>query len=201
MNYTDYIHYRDNFKLTPFPKRITEHSRIFIKETLGKISVALQTFLNTLSNNNLKVNPKKINHVITGGLSLLAIGISLYWLMLMLQIPSSSVVTMDAKSTVQVSNQNTVSAFALFGEKPLAAQNIFLRGIVITSKSSAGTLDGFTIFEVNGKPTNAIAIGEGLGNGLTLKSIKPESATLIYQGQEMEFILSKDKPTTPATKK
>jgi hypothetical protein len=56
---------------------------------------------------------------------------------------------------------------------------------------------------VDGKPTNAISIGESLGKGLTLQSIGDESATLLYQGQRLEFKLSKpggQKATNPKKK-
>ena len=69
-------------------------------------------------------------------------------------------------------------------------QTIFLRGVVATGKNANGSLDGFAIFEIDGKPTNAISIGESLGKGLTLQSIGDESATLLYQGQKLEFRLS-----------
>ena len=70
-------------------------------------------------------------------------------------------------------------------------ENIYLRGVVITSKNKDGSLGGFAIFEIDGKPTNAISVGEGLGKGLTLQSIGDESATLLYQGQKLDFKLSK----------
>jgi hypothetical protein len=65
-----------------------------------------------------------------------------------------------------------------------------LRGVVITSKKD-GALDGFAIFEIDGKPTNAISVGETIGKGLSLQSIGDESATLLYQGQKLSFKLNK----------
>jgi hypothetical protein len=78
---------------------------------------------------------------------------------------------------------------------------------VITSKNKDGSLDGFAIFEIDGKQTNAISVGEGLGKGLTLQSIGDETATLLYQGQKLDFKLSKagsdkgDKSSKGADKK
>jgi hypothetical protein len=89
------------------------------------------------------------------------------------------------------SNQDGTSAYGLFGSKPLVTDNIFLRGVVITSKGNDGRLDGFAIFEIDGTPTNAISVGENLGKGLTLQSIGDESATLLYEGQKLDFKLSK----------
>ena len=90
-------------------------------------------------------------------------------------------------------NQNASNAYALFGSKPLATENIYLRGVVITSKNTDGSPDGFAIFEIDGKPTNAISVGESIGKGLSLQSIGDETATLLYQGQKLSFKLNKTK--------
>lgn len=79
---------------------------------------------------------------------------------------------------------------SLFGDIQLATQNVLLRGIVITSDSSKTLLDGFAIFEINGKSSNAISIGETVGNGITLKSIRHDSVTVSYLGQEIEYPLT-----------
>ena len=68
---------------------------------------------------------------------------------------------------------------------------LFLRGVVATGKQANGSLNGFAIFEIDGRPTNAIGVGESIGKGLSLQSIGDESATLLYQGQALEFKLSK----------
>ena len=115
-----------------------------------------------------------------------------YWILRIAQIPgapSSSAATV--KGMTLYSNQDGTSAYGLFGSKPLVTDNIFLRGVVITSKGNDGRLDGFAIFEIDGTPTNAISVGENLGKGLTLQSIGDESATLLYEGQKLDFKLSK----------
>lgn len=127
-----------------------------------------------------------------------------YWILRIAQIPgapgaSASGIT---KGMTLYSNQDGTSAYGLFGSKPLVTENIFLRGVVITSRSANGALDGFAIFEIDGVPTNAISVGENLGKGLTLQSIGDESATLLYEGQKLDFKLSKagNKPS-PSNKK
>jgi len=126
-----------------------------------------------------------------------------YWILRIAQVPgapSSSAATV--KGMTLYSNQDGTSAYGLFGSKPLVTDNIFLRGVVITSKGADGRLDGFAIFEIDGTPTNAISVGENLGKGLTLQSIGDESATLLYEGQKLDFKLSKagNKPS-PSNKK
>ena len=116
-----------------------------------------------------------------------------YWLMQIAQIPAppSQPTTGINKGVTLYTNQDGSNAYDLFGSKPLVTDNIYLRGVVVTSKNKNGALDGFAIFEIDGKPTNAISVGESLGKGLSLQSIGDESATLLYQGQKMEFKLSK----------
>jgi len=116
-----------------------------------------------------------------------------YWVLRIAQIPGAPATSNPAvsKGMTLYNNQDGTSAYGLFGSKPLVIDNIFLRGVVITSRSSTGSLDGFAIFEIDGKPTNAISVGENLGKGLTLQSIGDESATLGYEGQKLEFKLSK----------
>ena len=139
------------------------------------------------------------------GMAITAMALT-YWLLQWWQLPSvpaaPSIATLTPsaspsssnKSPVGVTlyaNQDTTAAYDLFGNKPLTTDTIFLRGVVATGKNANGSLDGFAIFEMDGKPTNAISIGESLGKGLTLQSIGDESATLLYQGQKLEFKLSK----------
>lgn len=116
-----------------------------------------------------------------------------YWLMRVIQIPGTPSQPSNgiSKGLTLYSNQDASAAYALFGSKPLATENIYLRGVVATSKNPDGTLDGFAIFEIDGKPTNAISVGETIGKGLSLQSIGDEQATLLYQGQKLNFKLSK----------
>lgn len=116
-----------------------------------------------------------------------------YWRMQIAQIPGppSQSSTGINKGVTLYTNQDGTTAYGLFGSKPLVTDNIYLRGVVVTSKNPAGALDGFAIFEIDGKPTNAIGVGESLGKGLSLQSIGDESATLLYQGQKIDFKLSK----------
>ena len=126
-----------------------------------------------------------------------------YWILRIAQIPGApGSSAASIKGMTLYSNQDGTSAYGLFGSKPLVTDNIFLRGVVITSKGADGRLDGFAIFEIDGTPTNAISVGENLGKGLTLQSIGDESATLLYEGQKLDFKLSKagNKPS-PSNKK
>jgi len=139
------------------------------------------------------------------GMAITAMALT-YWILQWWQLPSvpslSSVPSIGSSSIPSIGNKNnpgitlyanqdSTAAYDLFGNKPVSTDTIFLRGVVATGKNANGALDGFAIFEMDGKPTNAISIGESLGKGLTLQSIGDESATLLYQGQKLEFKLSK----------
>lgn len=120
-----------------------------------------------------------------------------YWLMKIAQIPSIPKQVSSGndsginKGVTLYSNQDASAAYGLFGNKPLVTESICLRSVVITSRNKDGSLDGFAIFEIDGKPTNAISVGEGISKGLTLQSIGNETATLLYQEQKLDFKLSK----------
>jgi hypothetical protein len=151
-------------------------------------------------------NPSSVAQQLSYLLMLLTIVSALYWFMRIAQIPGvpGGPANGISKGSTLYSNQDPAAAYGLFGNKPLATDNIYLRGVVITSKSSNGALDGFAIFEIDGKPTNAISVGESLGKGLTLQGIGDESATLLYQGQRLNFKLSKsgkDKSSSPSKSK
>ena len=139
------------------------------------------------------------------GMAITAMALT-YWFLQWWQLPAVPSISAESKSSAGVTlyaNQDSAAAYDLFGSKPLSTDTIFLRGVVATGKNANGSMDGFAIFEIDGKPTNAISIGESLGKGLTLQSIGDESATLLYQGQKLEFRLSKpggQKATSPKKK-
>lgn len=93
-------------------------------------------------------------------------------------------------------NQDSSVSYQLFGSKPLAADNIALRVLVVTGKNEAGINQGFALFDIDEKSTGVIAVGEQLGRGMVLQSISPDSATLRYQGKEWSFALQKNKNQT-----
>ncbi|WP_173959635.1 hypothetical protein [Polynucleobacter arcticus] len=162
-----------------------------------KTSPSAGNKLNTmLTANSAFISPIGVSRLLTYIL-MLACAVSVtYWLMRVAQVPSApgqSALGMNKGMTLY-SNQDASAAYDLFGNKPLVTENIYLQGIVVTSKNKDGSLDGFAIFEIDGKPTNAISVGEGLGKGLTLHSIGDESATLLYQGQKLDFKLHKSGP-------
>lgn len=119
---------------------------------------------------------------------------STFWLMHVIQIPApEDTLLKSSKGTSLYINQDLSASYPLFGSKPLATDNIILRGVVVTEKTSSGAYQGFALFDIDGKPSGAIAVGETIDRGMTLKSIDTETATLLYQGKEMGFSIQKSK--------
>ncbi|MBU3583240.1 hypothetical protein ICN41_04455 [Polynucleobacter sp. 15G-AUS-farblos] len=119
---------------------------------------------------------------------------STFWLMHVIQIPApEDTLLKSSKGTSLYINQDLSASYPLFGSKPLATDNIILRGVVVTEKTSSGVYQGFALFDIDGKPSGAIAVGETIDRGMTLKSIDTETATLLYQGKEMGFSVQKSK--------
>ena len=139
------------------------------------------------------LTPSSLSKALTYLLMLACAISATYWLMRVIQIPGTPNQASSgiSKGLTLYSNQDASNAYGLFGSKPLVTENIYLRGVVATSKNPDGSLDGFAIFEIDGKPTNAISVGETIGKGLSLQSIGDEQATLLYQGQKLNFKLSK----------
>lgn len=126
---------------------------------------------------------------LTYGLMLFGLSVT-FWIMKIAQIPGtpSQPANGITKGMTLYSNQDASAAYALFGSKPLATENIYLRGVVITAKNP------------DGKPTNAISVGETIGKGLSLQGIGDETATLLYQGQKLNFKLNKSKDKADGNK-
>jgi hypothetical protein len=177
----------------------------------GKLNNAQGALTNSMSWLNYLnwLNPANTSKALTYLLMLACAISATYWLMKMIQIPgtpkqasngitngvtngiANGIANGTAKGLTLYSNQDASAAYGLFGSKPLVTENIYLRGVVVTSKNLDGTLDGFAIFEIDGKSTNAISVGETIGKGLSLQSIGDEQATLLYQGQKLNFKLNK----------
>ena len=119
---------------------------------------------------------------------------SIFWLMHVIQIPApEDTLLKSSKGTSLYINQDLSASYPLFGSKPLATDNIILRGVVVTEKTSSGAYQGFALFDIDGKPSGVIAVGVTIDRGMTLKSIDTETATLLYQGKEMGFSIQKTK--------
>lgn len=151
----------------------------------------LKQFANLSPRQSLK--PAAIANSLTYLLMIATAGCVTFWILRIIQTPGVPGMPASgiSKGMTLYSNQDAASAYGLFGSKPLITDNIFLRGVAISSVNKNGALDGYAIFEIDGKPTNAISVGETLGKGLTLQSIGEESATLLYEGQKLDFKLSK----------
>ena len=142
--------------------------------------------------------PIKVSYSLSYLLICFTAAASTFWLMHVIQIPApEDALLKSSKGTSLFINQDLSASYPLFGSKPLATGNIILRGVVVTEKTSSGTYQGFALFDIDGKPTGAIAVGETIDRGMSLKSIDAETATLLYQGKEMNYSIQKSKKDSP----
>jgi len=140
------------------------------------------------------LTPIRVSQLISYVFILLTLVSSTYWLIHILQIPSpAEILPKNFKGITLHTNQDIGTSYKLFGSKPLATENIVLRVLVVTGKNEAGLNQGFALFDIDGKSTGAIAVGEQMDRGMMLQSINPDSATLLYQGKELSFALQKSK--------
>jgi len=157
------------------------------RSALGKSNVVPRYF-----------TPIKVSYSLSYLLICFTAAASTFWLMHVIQIPvPEDALLKNSKGTSLYINQDLTSSYPLFGSKPIASDNIILRGVVVTEKTSSGAYQGFALFDIDGKPTGAIAVGETIDKGMSLKSIDAETATLLYQGNEMSFSIQKSKKDSP----
>lgn len=166
-------------------------------DTRAQLDLRIRQSRSALGKSNVVsryLTPIKFSHSLSYLLICFTAAASIFWLMHVIQIPApEEALLKSSKGTSLYINQDQTSSYPLFGSKPIASDNIILRGIVVTEKSSSGTYQGFALFDIDGKPTGAIAVGETVDRGMSLKSIDAETATLLYQGKEMNFSIQKSK--------
>ena len=83
--------------------------------------------------------------------------------------------------------QDIQKAGGIFGQKEIDLSKVKLTGIM----SGGSAMSGFAVFEVNGKSTSAIAVGETFDQAYFLKSINLDRVEIVYQGKPYQMILSK----------
>ena len=86
----------------------------------------------------------------------------------------------DANQSLQVDHiQDLQKAAKLFGYKEVELSKVQLTGLMHHDGSSSG----YAMFEVEGKNTGAIAVGETFDKGYFLKSISIDSVEVVFQGK------------------
>ncbi len=79
--------------------------------------------------------------------------------------------------------QDIQKAAKLFGHKEVDLSKVQLTGLMRQEVS----LIGYAIFEVEGKNTGAIAVGETFDKGYFLKSIAIDSVEIVFQGKQYQI--------------
>ena len=82
--------------------------------------------------------------------------------------------------------QDVQKAAKLFGHKEFDLSKVQLTGLMRTDGSSSG----YAVFEVGGKNTGAIAVGETFDKGYFLKSIGTDSVEVMFQGNSHQILMT-----------
>jgi hypothetical protein len=93
----------------------------------------------------------------------------------------------DAHQSLHIDQlQDVQKAAKLFGHKEFDLSKVQLTGLMRTDGSSSG----YAVFEVEGKNTGAIAVGETFDKGYFLKSIGVDSVELMFQGKSHQILMA-----------
>ena len=93
----------------------------------------------------------------------------------------------DAHQSLHIDQlQDVKKAAKLFGHKDTDLSKIQLTGLMRTDGSSSG----YAVFEVDGKNTGAIAVGETFDKGYFLNSIGVDSVEIMFQGNSHQILMA-----------
>jgi len=93
----------------------------------------------------------------------------------------------DAHQSLHIDRlQDVQKAAKLFGHKEFDLSKVQLTGLMRTDGSSSG----YAVFEVDGKNTGAIAVGETFDKGYFLKSISADSVEVMFQGKAHQILMA-----------
>jgi len=93
----------------------------------------------------------------------------------------------DAHQSLHIDQlQDVQKAAKLFGHKEFDLSKVQLTGLMRTDGSSSG----YAVFEVDGKNTGAIAVGETFDKGYFLKSIDTDSVEVMFQGKAHKIYMA-----------
>jgi hypothetical protein len=93
----------------------------------------------------------------------------------------------DAHQSLHIDQlQDVQKAAKLFGHREFDLSKVQLTGLMRTDGSSSG----YAVFEVDGKNTGAIAVGETFDKGYFLKSIGTDSVEVMFQGKSHQILMT-----------
>jgi hypothetical protein len=82
--------------------------------------------------------------------------------------------------------QDIQQAANLFGHKDLDLSKVQLTGLM----RHDATPTGYAVFEIDGKNTGAIAVGETFDKGYFLKSLGSDSVEVVFQGKQLSIMMT-----------
>ena len=132
----------------------------------------------------LKINAEQVSAWMSVALVIFVLGIGAYWVMRIAQIAFPA--TVSAKGVLFYESGSDQAVRSLFGEKSFDASRLVLRGVVITG-TEGGANQGMALIEVDGKPAEAVSVGEMVPPGIRLEKISPDGVVVNYQGKEISL--------------
>lgn len=156
-----------------------------IKRYLSQLhtdDLLLKDLLARMSMFNLRA--ERVSAWVSLCLILVIAGYATYWIMRIAQV--SFPVNVSSKGVVLYEAASGQTVRTLFGEKSFDPSRLVLRGVVITGAEGDAN-QGIALIEVDGKPAEAIAIGEMVPPGIRLERIQPDGVTVSYQGRDINL--------------
>ena len=151
--------------------------RVFPSKRQGSLSSTVQRSMFTQH-----IKPKATANFFRNTLILLCVFSVLYVFLVSNQLPVPELYDHPAQI---YRFQDIRKADKLFGQKEIDLSKIRLTGLM-----SSGTSQGFAIFELEGKSSGAIAVGETFGKAYFLKSIGKGSVEIVYQGKPYQILMT-----------
>jgi hypothetical protein len=177
-------------KLSKLREFMTADRSVDWASLLHKVTSPLTSNATTLDSNRTRRWSTFLNHikplwfaqVIRNTLILCIVFILIYSFLAIERLPKFS----DATQPVRIDHiQDVRKAAKLFGYKDTDMSKVQLTGLMRHDGSS----DGYAVFEVEGKNTGAIAVGETFDKGYFLKSIGAEGVEIMYQGKLHQILM------------
>jgi hypothetical protein len=160
-----------------------------LSSRLGKFSISSniqygQEFKrpNSLQNLLQRLQPLVLANLIRNLLIFISVATLAYTFFLIDRLPTP---LFSEKSAQIYQFQDLQKASAIFGQKEIDLSQIRLTGISKGNNPS----NSFAVFEVSGKNTGAIAIGEVFDAGYFLKNITEDSVDIVYLGKSYQISL------------
>jgi hypothetical protein len=159
----------------------------FFGQFPSKANKNLPNYLNKFINLDVffhQIQPLKITNLIRNLLIILCILTLVYACFAIVRLPVAVVFNRPPK-IYQLQDIQKVNL--LFGQQEIDLSKIKLTGLMINGAPS----QGIAIFEIDGKSSGAVAVGEVFDKGYFLQGLSQDKADIVYQGKQYQLTINK----------